>query len=96
LPYFGEFEMSEMGEYFSVMRDLKKEKRAANTMSSTELIKSAGVAFESNNSGAHLVVTCCHGVTDFWPSTGLWIVRGQKKKHRGVVKLIQWAKEQSK
>lgn len=85
--------MSEMGELFKAMREQAREKRANNTTSSTALLLSSKLQIESKNNGSHIVVMGKNGVADFWPSTGLWIVRGQKKRRRGVKKLIDWAKE---
>jgi hypothetical protein len=82
--------MSEMGEDFKAMREQKRVKRASNTEASTALIKALGVNFQSKNGGSHLVVIGKGGTADFWPSTGLWIVRGQNKKRGGVKNLIKW------
>ena len=76
---------SDMGEMFTALRKVRQEKRAQNRESSAEILRAAGIPFESKNSGAHLIVA---GRYDFWPGTGLWVARGERTKHRGVRKLI--------
>jgi hypothetical protein len=61
-----------------------QEKRAANRDASAEILRTKGIAFESKNGGAHLIV---HGF-DFWPGTGKWVRRRDGRKGRGVNNLI--------
>lgn len=84
--------MSEIGEDFDELRKFKKEKRRQNKSASTGILIENGVSFESKNEGSHLIVKSSSGETaDFWPSTGLFIVRGVKQKQRGVRKLLKWS-----
>ncbi len=82
-----------MGDYWRGVKPFLKEqsqkKRANNRESSAELLKTAGIPFVSKNDGAHLIVDerC-----DFWPGTGLWMVRGSGRKNRGVQNLIGFLK----
>jgi hypothetical protein len=87
--------MSEIGEIFNGLRELKKEKRANNTECSTDILQRCGVAFSSPNGGAHLVVQAGPHVVDFWPSTGLWIVRNPSRsiRRRGVRKLVEFVEQ---
>lgn len=82
--------MSEMAEIFSSMKAVSQQKRSDNREASAALLTRAGVVFESKNAGAHLVVLSGQHVVDFWPGTGLWIVRGARAKRRGARKLIQF------
>jgi len=66
----------------------KQEKRADNRAQSASILARAGVIFESRNDGAHLVVLAGAHVVDFWPGTGLWIVRGSQARKRGVRALL--------
>lgn len=59
--------------------------RAGNRDASAQMLKQAGIPFESQNGGAHLIVA---GRYDFWPGTGLWQARGEATKQRGVRRLI--------
>lgn len=88
--------MGDMGEVFNEMRLAKKERRANNTQDSTAMLQGNHIAFESHNAGAHLVIDAGVCKIDFWPSTGLWIVRGNKKRHGGVRKLIQYVRTVNK
>lgn len=81
--------MSDMAEIFNSMREVKREKRKANTVSSTECLQREGIPFVTNNGGVHLFVD---GAIDFWPSTGLWTVRHTRIKRRGIRSLINFLK----
>jgi hypothetical protein len=82
--------MSDIGDDFKFLKELQKNKRADNTLSSTELLKSRNVSFVSNNNDAHLIVTHGTKVVDFWPATGRFISRSSNKEGRGVYKLLQY------
>jgi hypothetical protein len=75
----------ELADTFRAMREHSQAKRRHNRASSLELLRAAGIKFESKNAGAHLIVAARY---DFWPGTGLWMARGDKTKHRGVRSLI--------
>lgn len=85
----------DMGALYRGLREERQEKRAANTVNSTQLLIDAGIPFVSKNYGVHLIVA---GTWDFWPSTGLWIDRRppmpghRKREHRGVQHLINRVK----
>lgn len=87
--------MGDMGEIFNDLREMKKEKRASNTEQSTAILQRSGVVFSSPNGGTHLVVLAGPHVVDFWPSTGLWIIRKAKTnaRQRGVRKLVQFVEQ---
>lgn len=79
----------ETSEAFKALGQFGQYKRARNRASSTALLEDAGLDFESKNDGAHLVVRSSRGyVVDFWPGTGLWIVRGEGARRRGVRNLL--------
>lgn len=80
------------GQIWRDLKAIKSEKRASNRISSEQMLIAAGVNFTSNNAGAHLIVQSDSKTIDFWPGTGLWIVRGNKKRHRGVRGLIKLIK----
>lgn len=85
--------MSDMGEIFNEVRAMRQEKRAANRESSADLLLQAGIPYKKANGGAHLIVRPVAGtLIDFWPGTGLWIQRGNSKRHRGVRSLIKHCK----
>jgi len=80
--------MGDMGDDFNAWKKHKQEKRASNRDNSAELLMAEGIEFESKNIGAHLIVKGGGKIIDFWPGTGLWIVRGSINKRRGVRQLI--------
>ena len=81
-----------MKETFMLVRKQRQEKRNHNKEQSTNLLKQEEISFESKNSGNHLIILSTPKI-DFYPSTGLWIVRGENKKRRGVLFLLKYIKE---
>lgn len=77
-----------MGDDFTAWNKFKQEKRASNREWSTALLVSKGIAFETKNVGAHLIVRSNSLVIDFWPGTGKWIDR-QGPIGRGVKNLLK-------
>jgi len=82
--------MGDMGDVFNDWRKQKTAKRAKNTEDSTAILKAANCPFTSHNGGTHLVIFCGDKTIDFWPSTGLWMVRGLPRKNRGVRNLLEY------
>lgn len=85
--------MSDIGDTFRAHRDHSKAKRAANRCNSTEMLLAARLEMALRNGGAHVIVTAGDWTIDFWPGTGLWIVRGETRKRRGVRSLIRFVQE---
>nr|DAK49092.1 MAG TPA: matrix protein [Caudoviricetes sp.] len=81
-----------MKELFKEMRERSKEKRSSNREKSADLLKNSGINFERKNCGAHLIILSTPKI-DFYPGTGLWKVRGENKKRRGVLSLLKFIKE---
>lgn len=65
----------DMGAMWRAVKESKKQKRANNRFKSAQLLREAGMQFESKNFDAHLIVKHGGRVVDFWPGTGLWIDR---------------------
>lgn len=84
--------MSEMSEVFADLRKAKQAKKRSNLAASTRMLQESGVNFESHNMGIHLVIKMNDKIIDFWPSTGLWWIRGTSNKRRGIEKLIRHVK----
>lgn len=66
----------------------KKDKRASNREKSSAILAAKGICYKANNNGAHLVVTHGDMTVDFWPGTGKYIRRADKKAGRGVFNLL--------
>ena len=79
--------MSEIGDDFKALREMRKEKRASNRESSIEVLTSKDIAFQQL-SDTHFRI----GEFDFWPSTGLFMNRKSGKRGRGVFNLIRKVK----
>jgi hypothetical protein len=84
--------MGDMGEGWAEWRQAKQEKKRSNMAYSTRQLREAGIEFTMHNSGIHLVLKKGENTIDFWPSTGLWWVRGAQKKCRGITRLITYMK----
>lgn len=84
---------SDMSEYWHdvkpVLKQISQDRRSSNRDSSAKLLSERGIAYESKNDGAHLIVTHAGKTCDFWPGTGKWIVR-KGPSGRGVFRLISF------
>lgn len=72
------------------LKEESARRRANSRRDSAAMLRGKGVEFVSLNKGAHLVI---EDRVDFWPGTGLWIVRAdQNRGHRGrgVKALCKW------
>lgn len=78
----------DMGDFWRDVRAARQQKRAENRVDSAAMLLAAGLKFETKNLGAHLIVRALGLTVDFWPGTGLWIVRNPKREGRGVQRLI--------
>lgn len=81
--------MSDMGDDFKALKEIKRAKKQSNLERSTTLLNAKGIEFESKNNGIHLIVRHGEQVFDFYPSTGLFINRVDKKQGRGVFQFIK-------
>lgn len=83
-------DVNEVSEMWRDYRDMKQKKKRSNLAHSTAQLSNAGLPFTSHNMGVHLVLMKGDQPIDFWPSTGLWWVRGSSNKRRGIEKLIKY------
>lgn len=84
--------MGDMGEGWDAWREMKQTKRRSNLAYSTGKLVREGLTFTAHNNGIHLVLTKDDKTIDYWPSTGLWWIRGTRNKRRGIDKLIAYIK----
>lgn len=87
--------MGDMAEVWADFRAHKQQKKRSNLASSTRLLEANGIEFKVHNNGIHLVLTKGDQTIDFWPSTGLWWIRGTTNKRRGVQRLMAYIKSQT-
>ena len=85
--------MGDMAEVWADFRAYKQAKKRSNLAHSTRQLEAAGIAFKVHNGGIHLVLTKGDQTIDFWPSTGLWWIRGTSNKRRGVQRLMAYMKQ---
>ncbi len=79
--------MGDMGDVFRAMKAASQKKRASNRDNAIPLLSNANIEYESKSNGTHLII---EGRIDFWPGTGLWIVRDTNMRRRGIRKLIAY------
>lgn len=79
---------SEDFEMFRQRSIERRAKRASNRKMSHDMLVVAQIKFEVRNEGSHLVVFGKSCIIDFWPGTGLWIVRQQTPRRRGIRSLL--------
>ena len=84
--------MSDDSVWLACYREIKRQKKRSNLAFSTRQLTEAGLTFTSNNYGVHLVLMKGDQPIDFWPSTGLWWVRTNRNKRRGIDNLIKFMK----
>jgi hypothetical protein len=86
---------NEITEMWHERRLQQRVKKRSNLAFSTNKLILEGLTFVSHNDGTHLVLTKGDQHIDYWPSTGLWWIRGTKNKRRGIEKLIKYMKAAS-
>ncbi len=86
--------MGDMAEGWAEWREVKQ-KKTLQPCSVNRHAHKRWHPFQSNNNGIHLVLLKNEQFIDFWPSTGLWWIRGTSNKRRGIQKLINYMKTAS-
>lgn len=79
-------------EFNAAKRQMQKQKRKANLEYSTKFLQSRGIPFKTLNNGVHLRVEVKGAVIDFWPSTGLWILK-DGTRNRGIFNLHKYIRD---
>lgn len=84
--------MGDMGDFWRDVKAAGQERRANNRTNGAATLKAKGIEFTEKNGGAHLIVKAGERTVDYWPGTGLWVVRGQPASRYGLRGLIQFCK----
>jgi len=86
--------MSELGDLYKQIATRKRDKKARNLAYSTQALKDHGITFTSHNNDNQLIITVKGArKIDFFPSTGLWIIRKTQERDRGLATLLAYYKE---
>ncbi len=77
--------------HFEDRKEASKKRRKKNRETSLKILTEVDVMINEKNDGAHLIVKTPRGgsIIDFWPGTGLYIVRKSGLRGRGVRNLIK-------
>lgn len=79
----------DLASVFRAHHDESKERRERNRLRGAAELERAGIAFESKNNGAHLIVL--HRL-DYWPGTGAWKDRDLPHEGRGINALMDYVR----
>lgn len=91
--------MGDIGDTYQIMKEESQKRRAEYRRYAPEVLRGeAGLVVVSKNAGAHLIVKKPYSGcwVDFWPGTGLWIVRlrgnikSKQRRGRGIRKLLTY------
>jgi hypothetical protein len=79
-----------MGEFFHDVREARKERRAhAYDVHHAEL-KKLGIAYETKNAGHHVILlTDTKPTADFWPASGKFFLRRERRYGIGLHRLLK-------
>lgn len=83
----------DMGAMYRAMKQAHANKREENRDNSATLLIKYGIAFDTCNFGAHLMIklggkNTTNSIIDFWPGTGRWVVRDKDTRGFGVFGLL--------
>jgi hypothetical protein len=97
--------MSDYGDMWREHREYKQREKweIYHKVQPEKKLDAAGIKYEVKNKGYHLVIKDLYKTIDFWPTTGVWIVRNdtykngcgelENKRGDGVKALIQYILE---
>ena len=77
---------------WAALAEFSKQKRRNNKEASVKLLDELHIPYETHNNGVHLIIKGPFETVDFWPSTGLWVIRESQARNRGVKNLIKFLK----
>ncbi len=79
-------------QFWNDIHNIKRADRRDRAAQDVELLKRLGVVYSSNDNGVHLMIDDkSRGRVDFWPTTGRWECRSQKKlNRRGISSLLDF------
>ena len=84
--------MSEVVEFYKARKILQQEKKKQNLEYSTEFLTKHKIPFESFNNGIMLRVKVKGEVIEFYPSTGLWMLKSGLRG-RGIFNLWKYIRD---
>lgn len=73
--------MSDLADDFRALKEHRrkeKEKRHSDSSEAREQIRREALDVEEKNNGLHWIVRTEKETIDFWPTSGRWMVRGNK------------------
>lgn len=79
-------------DFNAAKRQMKQQKRRENLEYSTKFLERKAISFKSLNNGVHLQVEAKGTIIDFWPSTGLWILK-DGTRNRGIFNLYKYIRD---
>ncbi len=85
--------MGDVGDYWKdvgpILKEESRNRKDSNKEYCTNKLNELNIPFKSHNAGIHLVVM---GIFDYWPSTGKFINRKNRKSGHGINSLLKQIK----
>lgn len=81
--------MGDVGEDFRAYQAWRKEKKKSNAEWSLAKLDECGISYQTKNY-THYIITHGGKTLDYYPSTGLWWDRANKRQRRGIRQLLNY------
>lgn len=79
-----------MGDLYRAKKKHSQAKKQSNKENSLQVLDTAGVEHTVQGNNTHVIIKHKGTTVDFYPTTGLWLVRVPSKRGRGVLKLLAY------
>lgn len=80
------------GDFCKAAREARKEQRAHQYDVNGALVMESGADVEVKNGGHHLILTLGNRKADFWPASGKYFLRAERKYGTGFHRLMKHLK----
>ena len=81
--------MGDVGVDFRAYQAWRKEKKKSNAEWSLAKLDECGISYQTKNY-THYIITHGGKTLDYYPSTGLWWDRANKRQRRGIRQLLNY------
>lgn len=84
-----ESERDDLGDTFRAMAESRREVRAHQFKTHHEELKKCGVPYEVKNHGHHVILEFGKEKADFWPASGKYFLRSERRYGIGFHRLFR-------
>lgn len=78
-----------MGDVYRAMRESRKEYRDHRFQTHHEELKKLGITYEVKNGGHHVILEFGREKADFWPASGKYFIRKERRYGIGLHRLLK-------